>query len=78
MCPALDASAAGTYGGRSIGTSVTLRISTITASGPPLPVLANSLERLRDLRLAAPRDDMETAYEKMTALKEAVGWSRSD
>ena len=56
----------------------TRHLKQITASGPPLPVLANSLERLRDLRLAAPRDDMETAYEKMTALKEAVGWSRSD
>ncbi|HPE32509.1 MAG TPA: DUF1864 family protein [Parvularculaceae bacterium] len=56
----------------------TRHLKQITASGPPLPVLANSLERLRDLRLAAPRDDMETAYEKMTALKEAVGWSRND
>lgn len=46
----------------------------ITASGPPLPQLAESLERLRDLRLAARRDDVETAYEKIEALKKAVGW----
>ena len=47
----------------------------LTASGPPLPVLAKSLERLRDLRAAARRDDMETAYEKLEALKRAVHWT---
>jgi hypothetical protein len=45
----------------------------LTASGPPLPVLAKSLERLRDLRAAAKRDDFETAYDKLETLKKAVG-----
>lgn len=46
----------------------------LTASGPPLPVLAKALERLRDLRAAAKRDDMETAHDELEMLKEAVGW----
>ncbi len=46
----------------------------LTASGPPLPVLAATLERLRDLRAAAPRDDIETAHRKLAALKNAVNW----
>jgi Domain of unknown function (DUF1864) len=46
----------------------------LTASGPPLPVLARALERLRDLRCAAKRDDMETAHEKIEMLKRAVDW----
>jgi hypothetical protein len=36
-------------------------------------VLARSLERLRDLRAAAKRDDMETAHDKLELLKAAVG-----
>ncbi len=47
----------------------------LTASGPPLPVLAKALERLRDLRTAARRDDMETAHDKLDTLKRAVGLS---
>jgi hypothetical protein len=46
----------------------------LTASGPPLPVLAKSLERLRDLRTAAKRDDMETAHDRLASLKNAVDW----
>jgi len=45
----------------------------LTASGPPLPVLAKALERLRDLRTAAKRDDLETAHDKLETLKRAVG-----
>ena len=41
----------------------------ITASGPPLPALIESLQHLRDLRMAAPRDDIETAYEKLNSLR---------
>lgn len=44
----------------------------ITASGPPLPVLINALERLRDLRLAAPRDDIETSHAQFSALRGAL------
>ncbi len=46
----------------------------LTASGPPLPVLAKALERLRDLRAAVKRDDMETAHDKLEMLRRAVGW----
>lgn len=46
----------------------------LTASGPPLPVLAKALERLRDLRTAAKRDDFETAHDKLEILKKAIGW----
>jgi hypothetical protein len=45
----------------------------LTASGPPLPVLAKALERLRDLRAAARRSDIETAHDKLETLKQAVG-----
>jgi len=46
----------------------------LTASGPPLPVLAKALERLRDLRAAAKSSDFETAHDKLATLKKAVGW----
>jgi hypothetical protein len=45
----------------------------LTASGPPLPVLAKALERLRDLRAAAKRDDIETAHDKVGLLRKVVG-----
>jgi Domain of unknown function (DUF1864) len=45
----------------------------ITASGPPLPVLLESLEVLRDLRLAAPRDDIPSRYADIGRLRAAVG-----
>ena len=48
-------------------------LAQLTASGPPLPVLAKALERLRDLRAAAKRDDFETAHDKLETLKKAVG-----
>lgn len=44
----------------------------ITASGPPLPALIDSLVRLRDLRMAAPRDDIETAHEKLNSLRALI------
>ena len=47
----------------------------VTASGPPLPVLLNALEVLRDMRLAAPRDDIRTSHRDIAALEEALGAS---
>ena len=47
----------------------------VTASGPPLPVLLNALEVLRDMRLAAPRDDIRTSHRDIAALRAAVGAS---
>ena len=44
----------------------------ITASGPPLPVLMASLEKLRDLRLAAPRDDIPSRHDDLQRLKMAI------
>jgi hypothetical protein len=44
----------------------------VTASGPPLPVLLRSLEVLRDLRLAADRDDLQTSFRKIERLKAAI------
>jgi hypothetical protein len=44
----------------------------LTASGPPLPVLARSLERLRDLRAAAKRSDIETAHDKLETLRRVL------
>ncbi len=48
------------------------RLSQVTASGPPLEVLLRGLERLRDMRLAAPRDDVYTRYEDMQRLRALV------
>ena len=45
----------------------------ITASGPPLPALLASLEVLRDLRLAAPRDDIPSRHADLVRLRAAVG-----
>ncbi len=44
----------------------------VTASGPPLPVLLQSLADLRDLRLAVQRDNLETRYDDITRLTELV------
>src|ERR1700722_14474334 len=41
----------------------------ITASGPPLPVLLRSLEVLRALRLAAPREGLASRYEDLRRLE---------
>lgn len=48
----------------------------ITASGPPLPVLVYALEKLRDLRMAAPGREFETAHDKLNALKQALDRKR--
>ncbi|MEM9015199.1 MAG: monodechloroaminopyrrolnitrin synthase PrnB family protein [Pseudomonadota bacterium] len=44
----------------------------ITASGPPLPALIDSLAHLRDLRMAAPRNDIETAHNKLAVLRKLI------
>ena len=44
----------------------------LTASGPPLPVLLAALEKLRDQRSAAPRDDIYTRYHDIEQLKAAI------
>ena len=44
----------------------------ITASGPPLPVLINSLEKLRDLRMAAKRDDIPSRYADFQRLRDSL------
>jgi hypothetical protein len=44
----------------------------ITASGPPLSVLLNSLEKLKDLRMAAPRDDIPSRYADFKKLREYI------
>ncbi|MBS0578148.1 MAG: DUF1864 family protein [Proteobacteria bacterium] len=49
------------------------RLTHITASGPPLPVLLGSLERLRDLRMAAPRDDIPSRHADLARLARACG-----
>ncbi|GIU11231.1 MULTISPECIES: monodechloroaminopyrrolnitrin synthase PrnB family protein [unclassified Shewanella] len=43
-------------------------MSKVTASGPPLDVLLNSLEKLRDRRSAANRSDIRTRYEDIQSL----------
>jgi hypothetical protein len=45
------------------------RLTHITASGPPLGVLINSLEKLRDLRMAAARDDIPSRYQDIQTLQ---------
>ncbi len=44
----------------------------LTASGPPLPVLLRALEVLRDLRLAAERRDIATRHDDLLRLRRAV------
>lgn len=41
----------------------------VTASGPPLHVLLGSLEKLRDRRCAAKRDDIVTRYDDVETLR---------
>ena len=48
------------------------RLKQITASGPPLQVLMDALEKLRDLRLAADRDDIPTRFADLQRLRTAV------
>jgi hypothetical protein len=47
------------------------KLSQVTASGPPLPVLMRSLEVLRDIRMAAPRDDIKTRHDDLVRLRES-------
>ena len=44
-------------------------LESITASGPPLPVLLRSLEILRDMRLAANRPDIATRHADLARLR---------
>jgi hypothetical protein len=48
------------------------KLEQLTASGPPLPVLLKSLAVLRDLRMAAPRDDLKTRHDDLARLRAAV------
>ena len=48
------------------------KLSQVTASGPPLPVLLNSLSILRDLRMAAARPDLLTRHDDIKMLRDAV------
>jgi hypothetical protein len=47
-------------------------LQSVTASGPPLPVLLRALETLRDLRLAADRPDLSTRHHDLARLRAAV------
>ena len=44
-------------------------LEALTASGPPLPVLLRSLEVLRDMRLAADRDDIASRHADLARLR---------
>lgn len=44
-------------------------LASVTASGPPLPVLLRSLETLRDLRLAADRSDIASRHADLARLR---------
>ena len=44
-------------------------LESVTASGPPLPVLLRALEVLRDMRLAANRSDIATRHEDLERLR---------
>ena len=48
------------------------RLKNITASGPPLPVLIRALEKLRDLRTAARRDDIPSRYADFDRLRDSL------
>ncbi len=50
----------------------TRHLKQITASGPPLDELMGQLTHLRDLRIAAPRDDIETAHGPLERLRAAL------
>ena len=51
------------------------KLSQVTASGPPLPVLLNALAILRDLRNAAPRAGIASRHHDIGALRKAAGIS---
>ncbi len=48
------------------------KLSQVTASGPPLPVLLRSLEVLRDLRNAAARSDIATRHDDVRRLEALI------
>lgn len=48
------------------------QLDKVTASGPPLHVLLRSLEKLRDLRMAAERDDIPSSYREIARLRASV------
>lgn len=50
----------------------------LTASGPPLAVLLQALEVLRDMRLAADRADLPTRHADLRRLRSAVGFLRPE
>lgn len=49
------------------------RLKTVTASGPPLDVLLGSLEKLRDLRMAADRPDIPSRHADFERLRQLLG-----
>jgi hypothetical protein len=54
------------------GQMVAPKHDNLTASGPPLPVLLAALEKLRDLRLAANREDIPSRYADIQRLRAAL------
>ncbi|MEX2494561.1 MAG: monodechloroaminopyrrolnitrin synthase PrnB family protein [Woeseia sp.] len=48
-------------------------LSRVTSSGLPLDVMLRSLEKLRDLRLAAPRNDIPSRYRDLEKLRASLG-----
>lgn len=48
-------------------------LENLTASGPPLPVLLKSLEKLRDLRQAADREDIPSRHADLGRLRASLG-----
>jgi hypothetical protein len=44
----------------------------VTASGPPLSVLLKSLEKLKDLRMASPRNDIPSRYADIEKLRRSI------
>ncbi len=50
----------------------TQHLAGVTASGPPLPVLIRALETLRDLRRAAPRDDLASRHADLARLRASL------
>ncbi|HEX6638319.1 MAG TPA: monodechloroaminopyrrolnitrin synthase PrnB family protein [Steroidobacteraceae bacterium] len=55
------------------GGMASTHLATVTASGPPLPVLLRSLEILRDMRLAADRPDITSRHADLARLRELSG-----
>jgi hypothetical protein len=54
------------------GRDAMLSRTDLTASGPPLPVLLDALQKLADLRAARPREDMVTRHDDVMRLREAL------